>query len=202
VLPQVHALPQVRHARPTPHSHLSEERDRGHLEGYLLRELQSRPRQRQRSLPVLLARGQRQGSRCRPPGRFDKSGSVSQSGKHRDSIGCLKDQPVPSSPRRRRSWAVDVQLHAFAVQCSIFLVNNTSTTPHRLTSGGSYRALHSLPPISQDATLRSRSKKKPLFSSHLYTPSTLSNQPTHLIFLPPSYRKSDRTTSTHFRINL
>jgi hypothetical protein len=111
VLPQVHALPQVRHARPAPHPHVSEERDRGHLAGYLLRELQSRPRQRQRSLSVLLARGQRQGRRRCSPGSFDKSSSVSQPGKHRHSIGCLEEgRPILSSSWPCGSQAVDVQL--------------------------------------------------------------------------------------------
>jgi hypothetical protein len=138
VLPQVHALPQVRHARPAPHPHVSEERDRGHLAGYLLRELQSRPRQRQRSLSVLLARGQRQGRRRCSPGSFDKSSSVSQPGKHRDSIGCLEGRPVLSSPWPCRSRAVDVQLSPLGGFGSFGAA--LSSTSHRSHLASSFEA--------------------------------------------------------------
>lgn len=99
VLPQVHPLPQVRHACSTPHPHLPEERGRGHLASHLLRELQSRPRQRERSLSVLPTCGQGQGSRCCSTGRFNKSSSVPQPGEHRDSIGDLKSARL-SRPRQ------------------------------------------------------------------------------------------------------
>ena len=96
VLPQVHPLPQMRHACSTPHPHMSEERGRGRLASHLLRELQSCPCQRERSLSVLPAGGQGQGSRCCSTGRFDKSRSVPQPCKHRDSIGALL-RPVRSA---------------------------------------------------------------------------------------------------------
>lgn len=58
VLPQVHPLPEVHHARPASHPRVSQERGRRHFARHLLRELQSHSCQRQRSLPVLLAGGQ------------------------------------------------------------------------------------------------------------------------------------------------
>jgi hypothetical protein len=55
VFPQIHALPQMHHARSATHAHVSQERGRRRLAGDLLRKLQSHLRQRQRSLSVLLA---------------------------------------------------------------------------------------------------------------------------------------------------